>query len=395
MIPEFVIRDEGTQGVSGAAGRGTAADLVRRGQVAARRGDRERAARLFKASLIADPSNTEARLWLAAIAEDPEESLRLLTRLLRDEPNHPRAVAGLRWACERIEAQAAARPLSQPPPTPQLRALPGAPCGGRFLVLRLLAVLLGLIGVLGGAFLVASHNWVEAEPPRPAPVLELAPASLDDSQMIELPPLYVAAPAPDPAQLPGAAAELPTATATHTPPPTSTPTSTPTATPVPTATPTDTPEPTPTLQPVADGAEPTIEGPTEGRWIEVGLSKQALTAWEGETAIKRLIISTGTAWYPTVTGRYRIYYKVRSQTMRGFDYYLPNVPHVMFFHRGFAIHGTYWHDNFGTPMSHGCVNLPAEDAEWLFSWAGPELPAGQWGVSATEENPGTLVVIHE
>ena len=399
MIPEFVIRDEGTQGVPEAAGRGTAADLIRRGQVAARRGERERAARLFRASLIADPSNTEARLWLAAIAEDPEESLRLLTRVLGDEPNHPRAVAGLRWACERIEAQTATRSLPPPPPMPQLRALPATPPGWRLLVLRVLAVFLCLIGVLGGAFLVASYHWVEAEPPRPAPVVELTPASLDGSQRIDLPPLYVTAPAPDPAQPPAAAPQLPTATITPTPLPMSpsTATPTPTATPTSTAAPTPTarPEPTPTLLPVADEAEPAIEVPAEGKWIEVDLSEQTLTAWEGETAIKRLLVSTGMAWYPTVTGRYRIYYKVRSQTMRGVDYYLPNVPHVMFFYRGFAIHGTYWHNDFGTPMSHGCVNLPAEDAEWLFSWAGPDLPAGQWGVSATEDNPGTLVVIHE
>jgi lipoprotein-anchoring transpeptidase ErfK/SrfK len=50
-------------------------------------------------------------------------------------------------------------------------------------------------------------------------------------------------------------------------------------------------------------------------------------------------------------------------------YYLPNVPHVMYFYGGYGLHGTYWHNNFGTPMSHGCVNLSQTDAEWLYNWA--------------------------
>jgi lipoprotein-anchoring transpeptidase ErfK/SrfK len=53
----------------------------------------------------------------------------------------------------------------------------------------------------------------------------------------------------------------------------------------------------------------------------------------------------------------------------GYDYYLEGVPYVMYFYRDYAIHGTYWHNNFGTPMSHGCVNVNTPDAGWLFNWA--------------------------
>ena len=69
------------------------------------------------------------------------------------------------------------------------------------------------------------------------------------------------------------------------------------------------------------------------------------------------ITSTGTWQYPTVTGQYKIYVMYRYADMAGPGYYLPNVPYVMYFYKGYGIHGTYWHNNFGTPMSHGCVQF--------------------------------------
>jgi len=80
-------------------------------------------------------------------------------------------------------------------------------------------------------------------------------------------------------------------------------------------------------------------------------------------------VSTGTRWYPTIVGTYKIYVKYNSTLMSGPGYYLPNVPYVMYFYRGYGIHGTYWHSNFGVPMSHGCVNMRTADAQWLFNWA--------------------------
>jgi hypothetical protein len=67
----------------------------------------------------------------------------------------------------------------------------------------------------------------------------------------------------------------------------------------------------------------------------------------------------------------------------------------MYFYGGYALHGTYWHNNFGQPMSHGCVNLETGNAQKLFEWAGPVISPGQTQVTATTNNPGTLVVIHQ
>jgi lipoprotein-anchoring transpeptidase ErfK/SrfK len=92
-------------------------------------------------------------------------------------------------------------------------------------------------------------------------------------------------------------------------------------------------------------------------------------AYEGDTVVNSFVVSTGVAGTPTVTGRYKIYVKVRMQDMRGPGYHLRDVPYVMFFYGDYGLHGTYWHNNFGVPMSRGCVNLTIDDAAWLFSWA--------------------------
>ena len=77
----------------------------------------------------------------------------------------------------------------------------------------------------------------------------------------------------------------------------------------------------------------------------------------------------------------------------GTYYNLPNVPNNMFFYKGYAIHGAYWHNNFGHPMSHGCVNSPLASAAQIFEWAGPVVPPGQNVAHASAENPGTRVVV--
>ena len=92
-------------------------------------------------------------------------------------------------------------------------------------------------------------------------------------------------------------------------------------------------------------------------------------AYEGNTVVNSFLVSTGTWQYPTVTGKYHIYVKYRYTDMAGPGYYLPNVPYTMYFYQGYGLHGTYWHHNFGTPMSHGCVNLQTDDAAWLYNWA--------------------------
>lgn len=112
-----------------------------------------------------------------------------------------------------------------------------------------------------------------------------------------------------------------------------------------------------------------VSAPTWGKWIEIRLASQSLVAYEGQRPVYWATVSTGTYRTPTPKGSYRIYSKLRSGTMAGPGYYFPNVPYIMNFYRGYSIHGTYWHNNFGWPMSHGCVNTKISDAQWLYNWA--------------------------
>jgi len=113
-------------------------------------------------------------------------------------------------------------------------------------------------------------------------------------------------------------------------------------------------------------------GPGE-HWIDVNLTTQSLTAYEGDQPVLTTYISSGAWPHLTVTGQFQVYIRYQSQDMNGFrlgyDYYLENVPYVMYFYKDYALHGTYWHNNFGFPMSHGCVNMKTADAQWLFNWS--------------------------
>jgi len=128
--------------------------------------------------------------------------------------------------------------------------------------------------------------------------------------------------------------------------------------------------------------------PLEQKRIEVNLSKQVLTAYESEQVVFQTTISSGIAVAlkdpkalstQTPVGEFRILSKYPSKHMGNGnlfagpnDYELPGVPWTCFFHEaGYAFHGTYWHDNFGTPMSRGCVNMRIEEAKWLFRWVRP------------------------
>jgi lipoprotein-anchoring transpeptidase ErfK/SrfK len=125
--------------------------------------------------------------------------------------------------------------------------------------------------------------------------------------------------------------------------------------------------------------------------IEVNLSEQRLYAYENDVLKYTFLVSSG-KWDRTPNGNFKIWIKVRSQKMSGGSkefgtyYYLPNVPFVMFFYNekynktlGYSFHGTYWHNNFGVPMSHGCINLKTEDAKTLYSWADVGTPVTIFG----------------
>ncbi|MDQ6693638.1 MAG: L,D-transpeptidase family protein [Chloroflexota bacterium] len=114
-----------------------------------------------------------------------------------------------------------------------------------------------------------------------------------------------------------------------------------------------------------------------GKWVNVNLAQQVVTAYQDGAPVKVTLASTGVALHPTPPGVWRIYSRLTSQEMRGGSpathdaYDLPNVPWVQYFQSaGDALHGTYWHDDFGHPHSHGCVNLSTPIAQWFFGWAG-------------------------
>jgi len=115
------------------------------------------------------------------------------------------------------------------------------------------------------------------------------------------------------------------------------------------------------------------------RWIDINLSKQRLAAMQGTKASYSFLVSTGKSSTPTPTGKYLINSKLRHSRMRGAGYDVADVPYTMYFYEGYAIHGAYWHNDFGTPVSHGCVNAPVNLASKVFQWA----------------SVGTLVVVHK
>lgn len=149
-----------------------------------------------------------------------------------------------------------------------------------------------------------------------------------------------------------------------------------------------------------------VLGTTNGeKRIEVDLTHQRLYAYEGDWKVFDFLISSG-KWGRTPTGEFTIWVKLRSTKMSGGSkalrtyYYLPNVPYVMYFYnadipqwRGYGIHGTYWHNNFGHPMSHGCINMKTEEVAMLYEWATPTTD-GKNIMHASADNPGTKVIIY-
>lgn len=135
-------------------------------------------------------------------------------------------------------------------------------------------------------------------------------------------------------------------------------------------------------------------------WIDVDLTKKILTLFEYDKAVFATYAATGEATSPTVTGTYRVWYKLLKTRMQGgppaADHYydLPDVPWVMFYYRGFSIHGTYWHDKFGTRQSAGCTNLTNGDAEFIFYKTLPALPDDETSIFSTDTNPGTVIYNH-
>jgi lipoprotein-anchoring transpeptidase ErfK/SrfK len=381
----------------------TALKLVEQAQNALKSGDRSTARQLAAQAARLAPELEEAWLLLAALAKQPQASLEYLHRALQINPASPRAQKGLAWAMENLRkeqadhAQSAASPLPEPttvektPPLskPEARAQSRPPKTRRRKNL-VYAALLGLFlaCLVGGAFLVSAFTPVSAllglvsgapvwaQAPTAAAVPEDFPTAIPSFTPAPTATLSPTQPVTASPSLTATAQVTATASQTSVPSPSLAPSELPTEAASPTPLPSDTPEPTlaplPTLPAAAPAPVPgsAATGVTGGkRWIEVNLTSQMVYAYEGQTLVNAFVVSTGAAPRRTVTGSYQVYERHVKGNMWGPGYFLPDVPYIMYFHKGYALHGTYWHSNFGTPMSHGCVNLSIADAEWLYYWS--------------------------
>lgn len=155
--------------------------------------------------------------------------------------------------------------------------------------------------------------------------------------------------------------------------------------------------------------QPTAPPPevAEGeRWIDIDLENQVLVAYDWLQPRYVTLISSGRLKVPrpeldyrTPRGAFRIRAKHLTATMDDNEpgeppYSLEDVPYVMYFKGAYAFHSAFWHDRFGRPRSHGCINMAPHDAKWLYNWAGPDVPVSWHGGYATDENPGTWVFVH-
>jgi hypothetical protein len=149
-----------------------------------------------------------------------------------------------------------------------------------------------------------------------------------------------------------------------------------------------------------------LREPPEGvgereKWILIDLSRQSLEAYQGVTPVYATLISSGLPGDPeteTPTGRFNVSFKHLTDDMAGTVgddevYSVEDVPWVQYVHRNVALHSSFWHSHYGRPRSHGCINLSPADARFLFEWTAPRLPSGWHGVAASDERPGTLVII--
>jgi lipoprotein-anchoring transpeptidase ErfK/SrfK len=369
-------------------------------QVAVRQGNRQAARRCAEIAAALCPDLEEPWLILAAVGS-PRASVAYLERALQINPQSERARMGMHWAVDRLRRETNSTKKTPPPDKPAggaasqseanlkaethplgrknvpptaesdtqpmvtkrlsrtVSAASPAPTPPLFKSLsksRLSFVTLVILAVC------ATAAWV-FWPGNASPVLAFLHVPKSLSPGFGIPVIF------------DKPTYTPTFTSTFTPTETFTPTPTYTLTPTPTATFTPTETFTPTLTPVPTNTprpRPTntpAVADFSGRWIDVNLSQQMLYAYDGNNLVASFLVSTGVPAFPTVTGRFYIWIKLESTLMTGDGYYLPNVPYTMYFYKGYGIHGTYWHNNFGHPMSHGCVNMYTPDAEWMFNWA--------------------------
>ena len=354
--------------------------LIQRAGEAVKAGDKRQARVFLLQAIKQDARDYVAWMGLARVAPTPQASLDYARQAARLNPDEPLVKKVLAWA----EKQATNQPVSNLASLPvrgeneQLTDIVNQQPDRRwatavpYIGLAVLLILLGTAGIWAWRSVGRQTTTIDDAVPAATSAVIIAqvdrslpqPAGNDaNGAATAVPPTATPAPTQNPIQpknpLSGKEGE-PRATWTLTPIPTDTPT--PTVTPVPTFVSPDNSLPS---------GRPFGVGSNE-HWVDVNLSTQTLTAFEGNTAVFSTLISSGLPSWPTVTGQFRIWLRYESQTMDGtrlgYDYYLPGVPYVMYFYEDYALHGTYWHSNFGYPMSHGCVNLETGDAEWIFNF---------------------------
>lgn len=388
---------------------------VQKAREALRNHDTSAARQLAEQAAALAPQMEDPWLILAAVAS-PRASLDYVQKALKIDPNSPRAQRALQWAMQRLNEPANSTPASalaslppaamgqvspsQNPSTgspkanaPQKSAAPRKP--GRTALFPILLLGLGVLVCAAAAWSASSSpvvasilkrpaiepthplSWAQVSLPKPT-YTPAAPLNQTAFQLATATPEFLPTDQPS-----GLSTDLSTDLPTDIPvdQPTQMAAELPTGTPNPTAVPTwsgslsmeyvqDTP--TSAAAPTRASSQPSMPGDMTGsgqHWIDVNLTQQMVYAYAGDTVMNSFLVSTGTWQYPTVTGQYHVYVKLRYTDMSGADYYLPNVPFTMYFYQGYGLHGTYWHHNFGTPMSHGCVNLSIPDAEWLYNFS--------------------------
>ena len=363
-----------------------ARELIAKARESMRRGDKASAWQLGKRAALLAPNLEDVWLVLAASDPDPQDALAYAQKARQINPHSTRAQRAVEWTAGRLKQIEALKERIPVSPLPQ-RAEAAVPqpqhtyqTAVAMPVLRsqgqnwLWPVFLIGAGILFIGFLA----FIALTRPLLAPILNSFRVPAANQEKLWA-PVDIAKPEATPVDVSAFVVQ-----AADTPAPTldGTPTQAPTR--EPSATATDIPTEAPTVAPTATETSgsmvmeivadtPTNVPPTPGitvgdgvRWIDVDLTNQMVYAYEGQTVVNSFVVSTGTWLTPTVTGKHKIYVKVRMQDMRGPGYHLRDVPYVMFFHGDYGLHGTYWHNNFGTPMSRGCVNLRTDDAAWLF-----------------------------
>ncbi len=345
----------------------TTSTLLNQAKQALLAGNGAEAEKLALEILKLDSKNLDATLIMAGVSE-PQESVQWLKQALDLDPGNPTALEGMRWASAAIRQSSAqawqpalesqaetsvdeqTQAIVVPAKTETTdKAKPARPKRKRWFARVFVPLLLVAAIVLFGLY---SFGVIRVKPVAGAQFV--IKSTYDNFVKPSLTPTNTATPTNTP-------------TSTNTPTPTNT--ATPTKTPTPSPTPTDTPVPTVVVTPWTPPENQTPPKIFEGKWIDINLSQQMLYAYDGDQLVASFLVSTGLPATPTVTGTYQVWIKLRYDDMVGPGYNLPNVEYVMYFYKGYGIHGTYWHNNFGHPMSHGCVNMRNEDAGWLYNWS--------------------------